>query len=170
MAEEAVPQAEKAAKVINEQADKVAENIEPMADKASKTLVDNAKQISDEGPQAADKAQAQVDDLAGQIAKQAQPQADKVAQIITGAAQGIKENAEPTAKVCLPLLAALRDANGLWTLGHIDLGQGGGGVSQCNCADSTAVLHFLAPCLSCCCDYSCCDLQSVYKFFPRWVV
>ena len=55
-----MPQAEKAAKVINEKADQVAENIEPMADKASKTLVENAEQISREGPEAADKAQAKV--------------------------------------------------------------------------------------------------------------
>jgi len=62
-----VPQAEKAAKVINEQADKVADNIQPMADQASKTLVDNAKQISEEGPEAADKAQAKVDEIASQV-------------------------------------------------------------------------------------------------------
>ena len=62
-----MPQAEKAAKVINEQADKIADNIQPMADQASKTLVDNAKQISEEGPQAADKAQAKVDEIASQV-------------------------------------------------------------------------------------------------------
>jgi ElaB/YqjD/DUF883 family membrane-anchored ribosome-binding protein len=67
VAEQAVPQAEKAAKVINEQADKVADNIQPMADQASKTLVDNAKQISEEGPEAADKAQAKVDEIASQV-------------------------------------------------------------------------------------------------------
>lgn len=60
VADQAVPQAEKAAKVINEKADQVADNIEPMADKASKTLVENAEQISREGPEAADKAQAKV--------------------------------------------------------------------------------------------------------------
>ena len=67
MADQAVPQAEKAAKVINEQADKVADNIQPMADQASKTLVDNAKQISEEGPEAADKAQGKVDEIASQV-------------------------------------------------------------------------------------------------------
>lgn len=60
VSEQAVPQAEKAAKVINEKADQVADNIEPMADKASKTLVQNAEQISREGPEAADKAQGKV--------------------------------------------------------------------------------------------------------------
>lgn len=99
VAEEAVPQAEKAAKTINQQADKVAENLEPMADKASQRLQREAKQISEEGPQAADKLQGQVDDIASQVAKEAKPQADKAAQLITGFAQGIKETAEPTAKV-----------------------------------------------------------------------
>ena len=60
MADQAVPQAEKASKVINEKANQIADNIEPMADKASKTLVQNAEQISREGPEAADKAQAKV--------------------------------------------------------------------------------------------------------------
>lgn len=99
VAEEAVPQAEKAAKAINQQADKVAENLEPMADKASQRLQREAKQVSEEGPQAADKLQGQVDDLASRVAKEAKPQADKAAQLITGFAQGIKETAEPTAKV-----------------------------------------------------------------------
>lgn len=99
VAEEAVPQAEKAAKTINQQADKVADNLEPMADKASQRLQQEAKQISKEGPEAADKLQGQVDDIASRVAKGAKPQADKAAQLITGFAQGIKETAEPTAKV-----------------------------------------------------------------------